>query len=79
MSPLAQNRCRAIFGEDADEWRPERWIAGEGNSAERIKEMDKNLATVSNSLDAFLTVQILTMETVWLRLSNMCGAESGDI
>ncbi|KAH8788403.1 cytochrome P450 [Diaporthe sp. PMI_573] len=45
MSPLAQNRCRAIFGEDADEWRPERWIAGEGNSAERIKEMDKNLAT----------------------------------
>lgn len=79
MSPLAQNRCRAIFGEDADEWRPERWIAAEGNSAERIKEMDKNLATVGNSLEAFLTVQILTMETVWLRLSDMCGAESGDI
>ncbi|KAF5010516.1 hypothetical protein FDECE_3333 [Fusarium decemcellulare] len=45
MSPLAQNRCQAIFGEDADEWRPERWIEGEGNTIERIKDMDKNLAT----------------------------------
>lgn len=50
MSPLAQNRCQAIFGEDADEWRPERWIAGEGNPPERIKEMDKNLATVNSYL-----------------------------
>ncbi|RHZ66779.1 uncharacterized protein CDV56_109393 [Aspergillus thermomutatus] len=45
MSPLAQNRCWAIFGDDADEWRPERWIEGEGNSLEKIKEMDKQLAT----------------------------------
>lgn len=50
MSPLAQNRCQAIFGGDADEWRPERWIASEANSADRIKEMDKNLATVSKVL-----------------------------
>lgn len=50
MSPLAQNRCQAIFGEDADEWRPERWIAGEVNSTERVKEMDKNLATVGPPL-----------------------------
>jgi cytochrome P450 len=46
MSPLAQNRCQAIFGDDADTWRPERWIPGEGNSAEIIKEMDKQNATV---------------------------------
>ncbi|KAL4878055.1 cytochrome P450 [Aspergillus karnatakaensis] len=45
MSPVAQNRCRSIFGEDADEYRPERWIEGEGSSGEQIKEMNKQLAT----------------------------------
>ncbi|KAL3459711.1 cytochrome P450 [Aspergillus heterothallicus] len=30
MSPLAQNRCQAIFGDDADTWRPERWIPKDG-------------------------------------------------
>lgn len=46
MSPAAQNRCRSIFGEDADEYCPERWIDGEGGSPEQIKEMNKQLATV---------------------------------
>lgn len=79
MSPLAQNRCQAIFGEDADEWRPERWIAGEGNSPERIKEMDKNLATVKYSLTSSKAEAMLTIKTVWLRLPNMCRAELGNI
>lgn len=48
MSPLAQNRCQAIFDNDADTWRPERWIPGEGTSAEKIKEMDKQNATVGD-------------------------------
>lgn len=45
MSPLAQKRCKSIFGDDADEWKPERWIQGEGSSEERIKMMNKYLAT----------------------------------
>ncbi|KAI0433428.1 cytochrome P450 [Xylaria sp. FL1042] len=45
MSPLAQNRCQALFGDDADEWKPERWIPGEMNTEEQIRFMDKNLAT----------------------------------
>ncbi|KAH6661748.1 cytochrome P450 [Halenospora varia] len=45
MSPLAQNRCKAIFGEDADEWKPERWLSDGNNSEENIRMMDKNLAT----------------------------------
>jgi cytochrome P450 len=49
MSPLAQNRCQEIFGKDADTWRPERWIPDEGNSLEKIKEMDKQNATVRRS------------------------------
>ncbi|PVH74400.1 cytochrome P450, partial [Cadophora sp. DSE1049] len=44
-SPLAQNRCKAIFGEDADQWRPERWIEGEGSSEEELRNMNKYLAT----------------------------------
>jgi hypothetical protein len=36
MSPLAQNRSKSIFGEDADEWKPESWIPGEGSSEEKI-------------------------------------------
>ncbi|KAI1365887.1 cytochrome P450 [Xylaria arbuscula] len=45
MSPLAQNRCQAIFGSDADEWKPERWIPNEINTEEQIRFMDKNMAT----------------------------------
>lgn len=47
-SPLAQNRCTAIFGNDADEWKPERWIPGEIHTEEQIRFMEKNLATVSS-------------------------------
>lgn len=53
MSPLSQNRCREVFGEDADQWKPERWIPDEGCSEEQIKLMDKNLATV-RYIDLFL-------------------------
>ncbi|KAG6362906.1 hypothetical protein INS49_008001 [Diaporthe citri] len=79
ISPLAQNRCQAILGEDADEWRPERWIAGEGNSSERIKEMDKNLATVKSSLRISKTELMLIIAILWLRFPNMCRAELGNI
>ncbi|KAL2275653.1 hypothetical protein FJTKL_01712 [Diaporthe vaccinii] len=79
MSPLAQNRCQAIFGKDADEWRPERWIAGEVNPPERIKEMDKNLATVNSYLTSSQMDAMLTVNTVCLRFPDMCRAELGNI
>ncbi|KAL1887617.1 hypothetical protein Sste5346_010118 [Sporothrix stenoceras] len=41
MSPLAQNRDRGVFGASADEWRPARWIPGQGSTDSEIKEMDK--------------------------------------
>ncbi|KAH7355744.1 cytochrome P450 [Pyrenochaeta sp. MPI-SDFR-AT-0127] len=41
-SPLSQNRCKEVFGDDADEWRPERWLVCEkGSTAEQVREMDK--------------------------------------
>ncbi|USP74120.1 hypothetical protein yc1106_01394 [Curvularia clavata] len=45
-NPVSQNRLKEVFGEDADDWRPTRWLEGEdGSTAERIKEMDKHLFT----------------------------------
>lgn len=49
MSPVAQNRDRATYGADADQWRPSRWIPGRWNTDEDIREMDKYNVTVSCS------------------------------
>ena len=47
ISPISQNRCKEIYGEDADEWRPERWLVCEkGSTPEQIREMDKYNVTV---------------------------------
>jgi cytochrome P450 len=48
MSPIAQNRCKEVFGEDANEWRPERFIIGDGGMpAEYVRKIEKHLVTVS--------------------------------
>lgn len=41
ISPLTQNRCPEVFGEDADAWRPERWILGEGSDEATLRDMNK--------------------------------------
>lgn len=55
MSPMAHNRSKEIFGDDADEWRPQRWLPGgdqvEGKS-ERQRRMEKYNVTVSYSLSS---------------------------
>lgn len=53
ISPMAHNRAKDIFGDDADEWRPQRWlpvsIAKEGGSSnERLRNMTKYNTTVSS-------------------------------
>lgn len=56
MSPMAHNRSKEIFGDDADDWRPQRWIpAGElverkTTKSERQRRMEKYNVTVSCSL-----------------------------
>lgn len=45
ISPIVQNRDRDIFGEDADEFRPERWL----EDRERAGYMDTNLMTFGGS------------------------------
>lgn len=43
MSPRSHNRSKEIFGDDADKWRPERWLEND----EKSKYMDSLLSTVS--------------------------------
>lgn len=62
MSPMAHNRSKDIFGDDADEWRPQRWLVTEEQSdgsvtkSEQQRKMDKFNVTVSlprySSLDS---------------------------
>lgn len=62
MSPMAHNRSKEIFGDDADEWRPQRWLPdgeeGEGKAAksERQRRMEKYNVTVSYSF-SFSTIK----------------------
>ncbi|KAL9081764.1 MAG: hypothetical protein Q9159_007055 [Coniocarpon cinnabarinum] len=46
MNPWVVNRDRKTFGEDANRWRPERWIQC---SAHSRKRMDQAIMTVSSS------------------------------
>lgn len=41
ISPISQNRDKAVFGEDADEFRPERWL----ESQERTSAMESGNMT----------------------------------
>ncbi|KAM5353477.1 hypothetical protein ACJ41O_000127 [Fusarium nematophilum] len=41
MSPIAQNRDKSVFGADADEWKPSRWIVGKEVTEAEVREMDK--------------------------------------
>ena len=43
INPAVIHRDRTIFGDDADEFRPERWL---GPDEERIKYMDRHILTV---------------------------------
>jgi cytochrome P450 len=46
MSPYATHRYRPTWGEDADLWRPRRWLEGD---PERIRKLEASLLTVSQS------------------------------
>ena len=37
MNPYVVNRHRSTFGDDADEWRPERWLEGDEEHKRKLK------------------------------------------
>jgi cytochrome P450 len=80
MSPIAQNRCKEIFGEDANEWRPERFTVGDGGMpAEYVRNIEKHLVTVSMPQTATLPGSSKARTnsfSVRLRLSNLRRSQS---
>ena len=55
------HRNKSIFGDDAEEFRPERWIESD---AERLRKMRRNLFTVSEcfTLIVFSNLFVLTIQ-----------------
>lgn len=47
VNAWVMNRNKDVFGEDVDDFRPERWL---DDSPERISSMKRNLLTVSTIL-----------------------------
>ena len=47
IGPASMNRSKEIFGDDADEWKPERWLTSDEGDEKRIQSMSNNLTTVS--------------------------------
>lgn len=47
ISPTSMNRSKEIFGPDADDWNPQRWIPDGPDDEERIKLWTSQLTTVS--------------------------------
>lgn len=37
---FGSTRCKSNFGDDADQWKPGRWIYGESNSEEQVSQAD---------------------------------------
>lgn len=44
INPWVVNHDRGVFGQDADDWRPERWL----ESKDRYREMEQSNLTVRN-------------------------------
>lgn len=51
ISPAAMNRSRSLFGDDAEDWVPERWLPNDDSAEEvkRLRTMEQNLTTVSQN------------------------------
>jgi len=49
INPGSMNRCKEIFGPDADEWNPDRWIAKDADDEEKIKYWNTQLTTVRSA------------------------------
>lgn len=57
MNPWVVNRHRPTFGEDADVWRPGRWLVG----ADRYRGMEQSVLTVGIQDFFFVTSAVLSV------------------
>jgi cytochrome P450 len=61
-NPYVVHRDTKIFGEDADVFRPERWLL-EGGQEEKVREMEKYLMTFGYGTRVCLGKNIAQLET----------------
>ncbi|CAI4215965.1 unnamed protein product [Parascedosporium putredinis] len=68
ISPATMNRSKDIFGPDADEWKPERWIPKDADDEERIKTWNSHLTTFGMGSRGWNVVAIrkFTEESLYL-------------
>lgn len=57
ISATSMNRCKDIFGPDAEEWKPERWIPATEEDQSRISSMNGFLTTVCLPESSFTKAQ----------------------
>jgi len=66
---------REIYGEDAEEFRPERWLEA---SPDQLKLMDRCFLAVRKQRLSDACIKLLTVETVWTWLSHLHREEHID-
>ncbi|GJJ11632.1 hypothetical protein Clacol_005868 [Clathrus columnatus] len=70
ISILAYNRLKSIWGEDADEWRPERFLNGNGTHSQVNLGLIANLATFSSGIRGCIgwRFSLLEMQAILIEL-----------
>ncbi|GJJ11630.1 hypothetical protein Clacol_005866 [Clathrus columnatus] len=70
ISLLAYNRLKSIWGEDADEWRPERFLHGNGTHSQVNLGLIANLATFSSGIRGCIgwRFSLLEMQAILIEL-----------
>lgn len=78
ISPAAFNRSCDLFGEDADQWIPERWLPDNDTPEEerRLRIMEQNLTTVSKPCCFEYLAYVLT-STVRNGQPQLCWPQPG--
>jgi cytochrome P450 len=62
ISSRAMNRSKEIFGEDADDFMPKRWLPSSSNSEESIKEKNRLLITFGMGSRVYIGQNIALVE-----------------
>lgn len=69
ISGWVTQRDKGVFGDDADSFRPERWLDVD---EKRFREMDRSMLAVSTSLSSMRLCRHLR-RVVWAGHKGMCG------
>lgn len=75
-SPYVVNRDPSMFGQDAEFWRPERWLAGDIAHKRRL---EASMLTVSSHFKLWHAIMKLNVTPVWCRAKDMSRTTCRDL